>query len=103
MKKSPVISSSVATRDGDIITPRPMATYIEPSQRAVIRDAQASHHGADSQHGWVSYRPPGSIWTYHRHPDAQTMSDIGIFFIGLTAGLLSSGLVFLALHLGGLL
>lgn len=37
MKKSPVFSATVATQDGDILAPRPMATYCEPSQRAIIR------------------------------------------------------------------
>jgi len=95
VKKSPVISSSVATRDGDIITPRPMATYVEPSQRAVIRDAQQPSQSIE--------RDRRDKIVMLRHPDAQTMSDIGIFLVGLTAGLVSSSLVFLALHLGGLL
>lgn len=40
MKKSPVLSTTVATRDGDHLLP--MATYLtEPSQRAVIRARSA--------------------------------------------------------------
>ena len=99
MKKSPVISSSVATRDGDIITPRPMATYVESSQRAVIRDALPSQSiERDRRDGIVMLRPAD----YYK-PEAHAMFDIGIFLVGLTAGLVSSSLVFLALHLGGLL
>ncbi len=102
MKKSPVLSSSVATRDGDIITPRPMATYVEPSQSAVIRDAQqpsqSIERDRDRRDGIVMLRPADYL-----KPEAHAMSNITIFFIGLMAGLASSGLVFLALHLGGLL
>lgn len=40
MKKSPVLSPAVTTRDGDHLLP--MATYLtEPSQRAVIRARSA--------------------------------------------------------------
>ena len=99
MKKSTVISSSVTTRDGDTLSRRPMATYTEPSQRAVIRDAQASHHiERDRREKIVLLRPADYL-----KPEAHAMSDITIFFIGLTVGLVSSGLVFLSLHLGGLL
>ncbi len=82
-----------------MLTRPPMATYVEPSQRAVIRDALPSQSiERDRRDKIVMLRPAD----YYK-PEAHAMFDIGIFLVSLTAGLLSSGLVFLALHLGGLL
>ena len=72
---------------------------LEPSQRAVIRDALPSQSIArDRRDGIVMLRPAD----YYK-PEAHAMSDIGIFLVGLTAGLVSSSLVFISLYLGGLL
>ncbi len=104
MKKFTVISSSVATRDGDTLSRRPMATYVEPSQRAVIR-ARDTNSG---QGGWretmvllSQHQPqrPASL-PDHVSPDPVLNHD---FLAGVIAGASATALVVGVIYLGGVL
>ncbi len=104
MKKSPVVSFTVVTRDGDKLS-RPMATYItDPSQREVIR-ARDTNSG---QGGWretmvllSQHQPqrPASL-PDHVSPDPVLNHD---FLAGVIAGASATALVVGVIYLGGVL
>ncbi len=111
MKKSPVINSSVATRDGDMLTRPPMATYLtEPSQRAIIR-ARSAQQGQllERERAELAVllrklesepepQRPAAMPDHYDDPDPLFSAE---FIAGLLAGVSFSVVVAGALYLGG--